>query len=58
MKKLVEKIFIGICIFFLAWTVMSYGEILCKNLDRNPQYSENNIIVNSINWIDENITQR
>ena len=50
MKKFVENIAIGISIILLVWVGLSYGEILCKNLKSNPQYSEYNVIVNMVEW--------
>ena len=50
MKKFIENIVIGISIILLVWIGLSYGEILCKNLKPNPQYSEHNVIINIAEW--------
>lgn len=45
MSKFIDKICVGILITFILWIGASYVEILCKNLDQNPEYSDYNIIV-------------
>lgn len=56
MKKLTNVLAIAIVVV-IAWSVLSWIEICCKNLDENPQYSDYNIIINFTEWADENIEQ-
>lgn len=33
-----------LCVVIILWGLLSYGEILCKNVRPNPQYSDWNLI--------------
>lgn len=46
LKKMTENILVISAIALILWMGVSYLEIICKNLDDNPQYSKHNIIVN------------
>lgn len=50
-KKLLRNIFWLIVAIWWIWMTISYGEIIMKNLNPNPQYSDWNIIVNFIEYI-------
>lgn len=54
MKKLVSNLIAISMVVVMAWGILSYIEIMCKNLDENPQYSDYNIIVNFTEWWVEN----
>ena len=51
--KFVEKVLVTISVVFLLWCGISYGEILLKHNNSNPEYSEKNIIVNFVEWANE-----
>ena len=36
--KVISKVICGLCIAFLLWGVLSWGEVVSKNLNPNPQY--------------------
>ena len=40
---LMRNIIVMISLMFLLWVGLSYGEVLFKNLDFNPEYSSMNI---------------
>ena len=42
-----------IAIALALWIGASYIEICSKNMSRNPQYNEYNIIVNAVEFIEE-----
>ena len=42
---LIRNIIMFICILFLIWVAVSYGEILAKNLNFGPTYSDWNIFI-------------
>lgn len=44
MKKAIEKIIYIAIIIFIVWFIVSYIEILFKNLSENPIYSSLNLI--------------
>lgn len=44
LPQLIEKIFIVLCILFALWGLLSYIEIVCKNLSENVLYSKWNLI--------------
>ena len=39
---LLRNIFALIFILIIIWAIISYGEILCKNVHPNPEYSPYN----------------
>ena len=43
LKVLFRNLFALILIVFCVWAVVSYGEILCKNVHPNPEYSPYNL---------------
>lgn len=45
MKKFIATITCIISAIVVIWTVASFMEIVCNNLDENPEYSEKNIII-------------
>lgn len=49
---LFRNIFILICLIFLFWVGISYGEILAKNLDFGPTYSDWNIFIILSNMVE------
>ena len=49
---LIRNIIILICLAFLFWVGFSYGEILLKNLDFNPEYSDWNIFIILSNMVE------
>ena len=51
MKILKSKLAKTILIVMIIWLALSYAEILSKNVRPNPEYSNMNIIVNYINWL-------
>ncbi len=55
MKKILDKITTWAMVIIIAWGFLSWGEICCKNLNKNPQYSEYNLIINVFEWADEHI---
>ena len=50
-KKLLKNISWLIVTICLMWIIMSYGEIIVKNVNPNPQYSDWNIITNFIEYM-------
>ena len=56
MKMLTNALTVAI-IVVMTWGFLSWGEICCKNLNENPQYSDYNIIINLTEWANENIEQ-
>lgn len=42
---LIKNIIILVCIVFIFWVGISYGEILMKNLNVDPAYSDWNIFI-------------
>lgn len=50
-KKLLKNISWLIVTICLMWIIMSYGEIIVKNVNSNPQYSDWNIITNFIEYM-------
>ena len=44
LPKILETIFIILCILFALWGLLSYIEIVCKNLSENVLYSKWNLI--------------
>ena len=52
--KFVVNIFCTISIIFYMWVGVCYGEILMKHNAPNPEYSDNNIIVNFVRNVVEN----
>ena len=53
MKKLVSNLLVVISVAMLIWIGTSYVEIICKNTSPNPEYSDNNVIVNVVEWANE-----
>lgn len=50
MKKIINKIFLILSVIIILWFIVSYLEVITKNLGENPQYSFWNIfelLVNS-----------
>jgi hypothetical protein len=45
MKELIKRILAVIMIIFTLWAVVSYGEILTKNVRENPQYNKWNLFI-------------
>lgn len=45
MKELIKRILAIILILFTLWFVVSYGEILAKNVRENPQYNKWNLFI-------------
>lgn len=50
-KKLLKNISWLIVTICLMWIITSYGEIIVKNVNPNPQYSDWNIITNFIEYM-------
>lgn len=57
MMKMLSNVLTVAMVVVMTWGVLSWGEICCKNLDENPQYSDYNLIINVVEWADENIEQ-
>lgn len=53
MKKLLSGLLVTISVAMLIWIGMSYIEIICKNTSPNPEYNDNNIIVNAVEWAND-----
>lgn len=53
MKKLLGNVVTFISVVFILWCMVCYGEIVCKNTSPNPDYADNNIIVNFVEWANE-----
>jgi hypothetical protein len=51
----ITTILAAISLVMIVWFCLSYFEIVCKNLSDNPKYSDYNIVINSVNWIDEHL---
>lgn len=51
--KFIGNLLMIVSVVFLLWCGVSYGEIICKNTSPNPEYSENNIIVNAVEWAND-----
>ena len=49
---LIRNIIILICLAFLLWVGISYGEILMKNLNVDPMYSDWNIFIILSNMVE------
>ena len=47
------KVISRIMAIMMIWGVLSWLEISCKNLDRNPQYSDYNLIINVVEYLDK-----
>ena len=45
MKELIKRIIAIVMILFTLWAVVSYGEILTKNVRENPQYNKWNLFI-------------
>lgn len=45
MRKWLGRIVCAICTLFLLWGVVSFIEINCKNMGKNPTYWEYNMFV-------------
>lgn len=45
LKRIGNTLTNWLCVMILIWGVLSYGEILCKNVRPNPQYSNWNLIM-------------
>lgn len=43
MKKIINKIFLILSVIIILWFIVSYLEVITKNLSENPQYSFWNI---------------
>lgn len=54
MMKMLSNVLTVAMVVAMAWGVLSWGEICCKNLDENPQYSDYNLIINVVEWAEEN----
>lgn len=54
MKKICLNIYIIISVIVMLWATLSYAEIISKNTDKNPEYSENNIIINLVKGVSQN----
>lgn len=52
-KKIFNNVITIIAIIVLIWFVLSYIEIISKNLSLHPQYSKFNVIVNLITKMGE-----
>ena len=50
MKKILSNVIATIATIILIWYALSYVEILCKHGNHNPQYSDKNIIIKTIDW--------
>lgn len=48
--KVISKVICGLCAAFLLWGVLSWGEVVSKNLNPNPQYCEWNMFVLLTEW--------
>lgn len=57
MMKILSNALTVASVIVMVWGVLSWGEICCKNLNENSQYSDYNIIINLTEWADENIEQ-
>lgn len=53
MKKLVSNLLVVVSAAMLIWIGTSYVEIICKNTSPNPKYSDNNVIINVVEWASE-----
>jgi len=53
MKKLLSGLLVTISVAMLIWIGISYIEIICKNMSPNPEYNDNNIIVNAVEWAND-----
>ena len=47
--KAIKNTYLLLCCVFLAWLLLSYFEIISKNICGGATYSDYNIIVNFIN---------
>ena len=48
MKKafnIIGHVFLALLIALAIWFFASWGEVICKNKDEHPQYSEWNLII-------------
>lgn len=52
--KTIKKLFHIIGVIFFIWMIISYTEILIKNVSEHPIYSSYNIIVSTVNHFDYN----
>lgn len=43
MKKIITNIFLFLSVILILWVVVSYIEVISKNLSENPEYSFWNI---------------
>lgn len=53
-KKCITNMLYITSVIILIWMVASYVEIICKNTDPNPTYSEANLIVQIIKEANNN----
>ena len=54
MKKLLEKTICMISIISMIWMMASFVEIISKNTEPNPTYSEANLIVKLVEEANNN----
>ena len=50
-KKFITNLWIAITIVFFAWGIINCAEIISKNTEPNPTYSETNIVVKLIEGV-------
>lgn len=45
MKKFLSNVITAVSVIFIAWFVLSWVEVCCKNTAPDPQYSPLNLLV-------------
>ena len=50
-KKFITNLWCAITIVFIAWSIINCCEIICKNTNPNPTYSEANLIVKLVEGV-------